>query len=373
MLEQISQIQKPGSCFKMVTMNNHDEILNQVLDNAEMDVPACEIPKDMSLREEKNMARSNSSTSDWQKRQGKIKESNEELNRLYSPDQFLDSLSSPAHLTEDPLFPREALTINELVAHANDSEGKGSRLKKPTDVLLSQMLPFFAQCVAIFNEKTDEVSGKNSFEFIEDEMGEKQLQRLTSWNTIEEPYYGDTSNSIPPLTIDASNSPGSRTYPNEHASQRKRLVKFDYPVIKSIKECPRPDPDDLPNLYFTEEELGQYEDDRASTFIADDVEVVCVSTSHSSDSEDRHKNQDSHANFVQGVDGQCSSSSGKNSSCSKDIRESLDAEMTSVKNLPEQANSTSPQHRKPRSEETSRKRQIKSVQIYLRERSKEKS
>jgi hypothetical protein len=62
---------------------------------------------------------------------------------------------------------------------------------------------------------------------------------------------------------------------------RKRLVHFDYPPISSVKECPRANPDDLPNLFFTEEELEQIEDDRYDTKTADDVEIVAVSSLNS--------------------------------------------------------------------------------------------
>lgn len=64
---------------------------------------------------------------------------------------------------------------------------------------------------------------------------------------------------------------------------RKRMVKFDYPPISSLRECPRADPRDLPNLFFTEEELDQIEDDRYDTKIADDVEIVAISSIKSAD------------------------------------------------------------------------------------------
>jgi len=60
-------------------------------------------------------------------------------------------------------------------------------------------------------------------------------------------------------------------------------VKFDYPPISSMKQCPRTDPKEIPRLFFTEEELDQIEDDRVSTYIADDVEVVAVASSLSED------------------------------------------------------------------------------------------
>ena len=47
----------------------------------------------------------------------------------------------------------------------------------------------------------------------------------------------------------------------------------------------RPDPEDLPNLFFTEDELDQIEDDRYSTMSTDDVEIVAVSSSKDSSKE----------------------------------------------------------------------------------------
>jgi hypothetical protein len=66
---------------------------------------------------------------------------------------------------------------------------------------------------------------------------------------------------------------------------RKRVVKFEYPPITSLKQCPRTDPDDIPHLFFSEEELDMYEDDRRSTFTVDDVEIVAISTSLSEEND----------------------------------------------------------------------------------------
>ena len=63
----------------------------------------------------------------------------------------------------------------------------------------------------------------------------------------------------------------------------KRAVTFEYPPISSLRQCPRPDPDDLERLFFTTEELDTYEADRRSTTIVDDVEIVAVSSSASND------------------------------------------------------------------------------------------
>mmetsp|Transcript_44326 Transcript_44326/g.44965 ORF Transcript_44326/g.44965 Transcript_44326/m.44965 type:complete len:420 (+) Transcript_44326:307-1566(+) len=58
----------------------------------------------------------------------------------------------------------------------------------------------------------------------------------------------------------------------------KKVVKFDYPPIKSLRQYIRPDRADLPKLFFTEEELDQIEDDRYSTMSTDDIEIVAVSS-----------------------------------------------------------------------------------------------
>jgi hypothetical protein len=85
----------------------------------------------------------------------------------------------------------------------------------------------------------------------------------------------DDGNKIPTILIQKAKK--RREKQRKHKG-RKRLVHFDYPPISSVKECPRADPDDLPNLFFTEEELEQIEDDRYDTKTADDVEIVAVSS-----------------------------------------------------------------------------------------------
>jgi hypothetical protein len=64
---------------------------------------------------------------------------------------------------------------------------------------------------------------------------------------------------------------------------KKRTVQFAYPPITSLKQCPRIDPGDVDILFFSDEELATYEHDRRSTGVIDDVEIVAVSTSISSE------------------------------------------------------------------------------------------
>lgn len=123
-----------------------------------------------------------------------------------------------------------------------------------------------------------------------------QLRRLGSWGTvgttgtngtcdtgfqsIEGPstpmgmsigIEDDDGNAIDPLLLE-------KTQKTREKRQRRRqkLVKFDYPPIKSLRQYPRHDPEDLPNLFFMEGELDQIEDDRYSTMSTDDIEIVIV-------------------------------------------------------------------------------------------------
>ncbi len=71
--------------------------------------------------------------------------------------------------------------------------------------------------------------------------------------------------------------------------KRRKTVNFQYPPISSMKECPRITEDERKLLFFTEEELDEYENDRRDN-LCDDVEVVAVeytdSESDSSDDDD---------------------------------------------------------------------------------------
>lgn len=60
--------------------------------------------------------------------------------------------------------------------------------------------------------------------------------------------------------------------------RRRKVVQFEYPPIKSLRQYKRPDPEDLPKLFFTEGELDQIEEDRYNTMSTDDIEIVAVSS-----------------------------------------------------------------------------------------------
>lgn len=126
-----------------------------------------------------------------------------------------------------------------------------------------------------------------------------QIRRLGSWGTINTVGTGGTTdtdlNSLEsakaPIeiqfgiedddgnTIDPVLLQKAKKHREKRSSRREKLVKFDYPPIKSLRQCPRADPADLPDLFFTEGELDQIEDDRFSTMSTDDIEIVAVSSS----------------------------------------------------------------------------------------------
>jgi hypothetical protein len=121
-----------------------------------------------------------------------------------------------------------------------------------------------------------------------------QMRRLTSWSTNGTfgTQQSDLDSDSPPfvapfdddgMPIDPKILEKTIETREKRAGVKKRVVKFEYPPVSALRQCPRPDPQDLPQLYFTEEELDQIEDDRESTFTADDVEVVAVSSSLSED------------------------------------------------------------------------------------------
>jgi hypothetical protein len=136
----------------------------------------------------------------------------------------------------------------------------------------------------------------------EDEM--MQLQRLTSWGTHATHETLDTSmsasfaetndgtkNGAPMMDDDGKVIPQAlieSAQKRREKRRRKRVVRFDYPPVSKLRECPRHNLEDLPDLFFTEEELNEIEADRSSTVSADDVEIVAVASRRSGDSSDQH-------------------------------------------------------------------------------------
>mmetsp|Transcript_21370 Transcript_21370/g.30226 ORF Transcript_21370/g.30226 Transcript_21370/m.30226 type:complete len:747 (+) Transcript_21370:25-2265(+) len=158
-----------------------------------------------------------------------------------------------------------------------------------------------------------------------------QMQRLGSWDTIGTQgtafslnsgttegssltnkdvgsFQDDDGNKIDPLLLEkveqrreqrrsqqqlqsggltpCSKKSGKKNFTKSSSSTRQKVVKFDYPPVSSLRACPRHDEDDLPNLFFTEEELEQIEEDRYNTQIADDVEIIAVASPLSNDDDD---------------------------------------------------------------------------------------
>ena len=208
---------------------------------------------------------------------------------------------------------------------------------------------------------------------VEDEM--MQMRRLASWGTNatndtldNETYYGeqgtvtdDDGRVIPAVLLETANK-------RREKRRRTRVVRFDYPPISSLRECPRHDPNDLPDLFFTEEELDEIEADRSSAVYADDIEIVAVASAKSSDSYSLTNTPEQ---------------SGSGDSHDKKAGES--ATPTTPPKLSRKPRSSSPHPRRPAkgtwserpsdsasiSKSSSREdpRLIRGVQIYLRERS----
>jgi hypothetical protein len=118
------------------------------------------------------------------------------------------------------------------------------------------------------------------------------IRRLGSWNTINTfetsattgttgtydtgfntqlRYEDDDGNAIDPKLIEKAQKARGKRRP-----RRKKLVKFDYPPVKQLRQYQRPAPEHLPNLFFTEHELEEIEGDRFSTMSTDDIEIVAV-------------------------------------------------------------------------------------------------
>lgn len=130
------------------------------------------------------------------------------------------------------------------------------------------------------------------FDSLEEE--DQQVRRLGSWETdgtfgtIEtRQSSGVTNDYIIGATTDDDGKPIDKKLlettmaasQKRSSQKRKRVVKFHYPPVSSLKQCPRAPKEDLPRMFFSENELDQLEADRISTFVADDVEIVAVTSS----------------------------------------------------------------------------------------------
>ncbi|KAG7367683.1 hypothetical protein IV203_030354 [Nitzschia inconspicua] len=113
----------------------------------------------------------------------------------------------------------------------------------------------------------------------------KQQQRLQQQQQQHQQQEATTSSNN--KTNVARNKDGRKV---KRKKRRAKVVQFDYPPIKSLRQYIRPDPEDLPNLFFTEQELDQIEEDRYCTMSTDDIEIVAVSSKLSSSSDDENEN-----------------------------------------------------------------------------------
>jgi hypothetical protein len=156
-------------------------------------------------------------------------------------------------------------------------------------------------------DKDDDNMSSASYDTLQEENN--QIHRLASWNTVNtmattgtngtdesvaslgaeegSPGEGAEEGSPGQIRIDVADDDGNvidpyllsmtqQTREKRKPPRRVKVVKFDYPPIKSLRTYPRPNPEDLPELFFTEIELDQIEDDRYSTMSTDDVEIVAV-------------------------------------------------------------------------------------------------
>jgi hypothetical protein len=137
---------------------------------------------------------------------------------------------------------------------------------------------------------------------LEDEID--RLERLNSWETNGSlgttqtlDTAGDTvntgftqgSNSVVSPVNGTPKTPTGRKKTGKKKGKkrkkRKKVVNFEYPPISSMKEVPRVTTEQMKDLFFTEDELDEYERDRKHN-ISDDVEVVAVQYSSSEESEE---------------------------------------------------------------------------------------
>jgi hypothetical protein len=119
-----------------------------------------------------------------------------------------------------------------------------------------------------------------------------QMRRLGSWGTfgtigtnesldnltVDEMKFDDDGNPIHPQLLEKAKQKREKL---QQGASKKRGVKFAYPPISSLRQCPRIEPEDVDLLFFSDEELETYENDRRSAGTVDDIEIVAVSTSFS--------------------------------------------------------------------------------------------
>ena len=242
----------------------------------------------------------------------------------------------------------------------------------------------FAACADIVTNN-DHPDVQHSFTSEDEEA--MQMRRLASWNTIGSvgtigtnyseatvetlAFVDDDGNPIDPKILEKRREARER-----QSHRRKRLVKFEYPPVSSLRECPRPDPNDLPQLYFTEEELDQIEADRDNTWASDDIEVIAVASSLSTEGEIHVPPPETPANVTKKFGDYVSTPrkawGAKKAEFEEEAGKGRAGRSTQREGdqpgwKPKRASTPAPKTRQsPRNTDP---RLIKSVQIYLRERS----
>ena len=218
-----------------------------------------------------------------------------------------------------------------------------------------------------------------------------QLRRLGSWDTngtfgtigtnlssstlsmngIDtnfSPVFDDDGNEIDPKLLQKTIASSKKRH-----TKCKRLVKFDYPPVSSMRECPRVEEDDMSKVFFAEGELEQFEEDRISTNVADDIEIVAVASSSSASEQDTPRPRESDTP-QDGITNNYVSTPRRRRATGEETTASEHAKRAkgkfSIHRHHHADNGDSPRHN-TKSPELKRKekRLIKSVQIYLRERS----
>jgi hypothetical protein len=276
------------------------------------------------------------------------------------------------HLPNRQQLEPELRRVKDAMANAVNGD-----LKRANDIwrLAGQRLP---------PDGDDDTHSVGTCDTLQEEEN-NQIRRLASWGTINTigttetdttslgesksmdmklAREDDDGNVIDPLLLEKAQQAREKRQP-----RRTKLVKFDYPPIRSLRQCPRPNPADLPDLFFTENELDQIEDDRYSTMSTDDVEIVAVSSK-----------QDDGEEPTMRVKGISSREAGKVSISGMDplnTRDPPEAPLKPSKGRPSTPFRSSNRNNwgdtagQPLARTTSGndKRLVKGVQIYLRERS----
>lgn len=144
-------------------------------------------------------------------------------------------------------------TMREWSIKENDG---GALFNPGINFSAEQKIASLAGCCKLTNN-VDDTATMITYE-TEDEHA-KMIQRLTSWNTMETSTTFDESDHM--MTM----MPQPET---------KKCVHFDYPPVQAMSEIPRVRTQEIPSLFYTEEELFQLRGDQMSTFRHDNVEVV---------------------------------------------------------------------------------------------------